>query len=225
MAIKHWPREERPREKLLAYGASSLSDAELMAIFIRNGCKGQSALDISHELFIQFCTWNNIMVADREAFCKIPGLGLAKYIELQAVNEVGKRSAKEPLMVNDVFKNTQATYRYVVAKMKDYRREVFACLFLNSANHLLLFQELFYGTVNMANIHPREVVKAALDCNAVGVIAVHNHPSGDVTPSNADIQVTRYLKQALSLIEIRLLDHIIVGRGGKVNSFLECGMI
>jgi DNA repair protein RadC len=225
MTIKEWPRDERPREKLLKQGAATLSDAELMAIFIRNGFKGQTALDISHELFIQFRNWSNIMLADKKLFCDIPGLGLAKYVELQAVNEVARRCAKEPLMVNDVLKDTQATYRYLMAKMKNYRREVFACLFLNSANHLITFQELFYGTINMTNIHPREVVKAALECNAVGMIAVHNHPSGQVMPSEADVHVTRHLKQALALVEIRLLDHVIVGKGGAVTSFIERGLL
>jgi len=225
MTIKKWPLEARPREKLLKHGATTLSDAELLTIFLGSGVKGQTALDISHELFIRFKSWNNIMLADRELFCQTRGLGLAKYIELQAVNEVARRSAKETLMVSDVLKDTKATHHYLVAKMKDYRREVFACLFLNSANHLIAFQELFYGTVNMTNIHPREVIKAALDCNAVALIAVHNHPSGQVKPSEADIQVTYHLKQALELVEIRLLDHVIIGKGGKVTSFIEQGLL
>lgn len=225
MTIKEWPHDERPREKLLKQGAESLSDAELMAIFIRNGVKGQTALDVSHELFIQFGNWNNIMLADRKLLCKIPGLGLAKYVELQAMNEVVRRYAKERLIARDVLKDTQSTYRYLVAKMKNYHREVFACLFLNSANHLIAFQELFYGTVNMTNVHPREVVKAALECNAVGIIAVHNHPSGQVIPSEADIQVTFHLRKALALVEIRLLDHVIVGRGGAATSFIEQGLL
>jgi DNA repair protein RadC len=165
------------------------------------------------------------MLADRKSFCEIPGLGLAKYVELQAVHEVGRRCAKEHLMVKDVLKDTKATYRYLIAKMKNYHREVFACLFLNSANHLIAFQELFYGTVNMTNVHPREVVKAALEYNAMGVIAVHNHPSGQVMPSEADMRVTCHLKQALELLEIRLLDHVIVGKGGAVTSFIEQGLL
>jgi DNA repair protein RadC len=230
MKIKEWPRDERPREKLLKHGAATLSDAELMAIIIRNGFKGrngfkQTALDISHELFIQLGSWNNIMTSDSKLFCEIPGLGITKYVELQTVNEIGRRCAKEPLTVNNVLKDTQATYRYLVAKMKDYRREVFACLFLNSAHHLISFQELFYGTVNMSSVHPREIVKAALECNAVGVIAVHNHPSGQVKPSEADIQVTYHLKQALALFEISLLDHVIIGKGGAVSSFIEQGLL
>lgn len=225
MAIKHWPYETRPREKLLREGAAHLSDAELMAIFVRNGSRGQSALDISYELFIQFGSWNNIMAADKKSFCKISGLGIAKYVELQAISEVSKRCAKEPLLVNDVLKDTQSTYRYLIAKMKDYQREIFACLFLNNANHLISFQELFYGTVNMTNVHPREVVKAALDCNAVGAIIVHNHPSGQLVPSEADIQVTHHLKQALNLVEVHLLDHIIVGRGGGALSFKEQNLL
>lgn len=225
MIIKNWPEEERPREKLLQYGAASLSDAELLAIFVRNGLKGQTALDISHEVFIQFGTWNNIMVTEQKKLCEIPGIGLAKYVELQAVNEVGIRCAKEPLLTKDVMKNTKDTYNYLVARMKNYKREVFGCLFLNNANQLISFQELFYGTVNMTSVHPREVVKAALDCNAVGAIAVHNHPSGETSPSHSDLQVTTQLKKALELVEVRLLDHVIVGKGGNVSSFLEQGLL
>ncbi len=178
MPIKDWPDEVRPREKLLKHGAESLSDAELMAIFIRNGSRSQSALDIGHELFIRFGGWNNILTLDKTLFCTIPGLGMAKYIELQAVSEMNRRCAQESLLNNNVLQNTQATYRFLAAKMKNYQREVFACLFLNNAYHLIAFKELFYGTVNTTNVHAREVVKAALHYNAVGVIAVHNHPSG-----------------------------------------------
>jgi DNA repair protein RadC len=225
MSIKDWPDEIRPREKLLKYGPEALSDAELMAIFIRNGSRGQSALDISHELFIQLGSWNNILTVDQKVFCRIPGLGIAKYIELQAISEVNRRCAQEPLLKNNILKNTQATYRFLRAKMENYRREVFACLFLNNAYHLISFQELFYGTINMTNVHSREVVKAALDCNAVAVIAVHNHPSGQVVPSEADIHVTHYLKRALALMEINLLDHIIIGKGGATSSFKEQGLL
>ncbi len=225
MKIKDWPCPERPREKLLHHGAAFLSDAELLAIFIRNGLKGQTALDISHEVFIQFGTWNNIVSADRKQLCRIPGLGIAKYVELKAIDEVAKRCAKEPLIISDILKDTHATYRYLSTKMKHYKREVFACLFLNNANQLISFQELFYGTINVATIHIREVVKAALDCNAVGAIAVHNHPSGDTTPSHADITVTHRLKEALALVEVRLFDHIIIGKGNQVNSFLEKGLV
>lgn len=225
MTIKNWPDDSRPREKLIKQGSASLSDAELLAIFIRNGLKGQTALDISHELFIQFGSWNNIIQADRATLCKTPGLGIAKYVELQAVSEVNRRCAKEMLIATDVLKDTHATHKYLLSKMKDYRREVFACLFLNSANHLIVFQELFYGTVNMASVHPREVVKAALECNAVGAIAVHNHPSGNIKPSKADISVTEQLKKALELVEVCLLDHVIIGKGSDVTSFREQGLL
>lgn len=225
MSIKNWPAGDRPREKLRMLGAAALSDAELLAIFIQTGIKGQTALDISREVFIQFGSWSNIVLADFETFCLVPGLGLAKYVMLQAAYEIGKRCAREPLMIQDVLQDTQATYRYLAAKMKDYKREVFACLFLNNANHLIEFEELFYGTVNLSTIHAREVVHAALNHNAVAVIAVHNHPSGVVTPSEADIRVTQCLKQALTPVEVQLLDHIIVGKGGAIASFAEQGLL
>jgi DNA repair protein RadC len=225
MAIKDWPLDDRPREKLLAQGATHLSDAEILSIFIRTGMKGQSALDISRELFIQFGSWTSLMTTELKTFCQIPGLGMTKYVALQAACEVGRRYAQEPLQMRDVFSNARITYRFLSAKMKDYTREVFACLFLNNANHLIKFQELFYGTVNLSTVHPREIIKAALDEHAVAVIAVHNHPSGVVTPSPADIRVTQRLKQALSFVDIRLLDHIIVGKGGVITSFMEQGLL
>lgn len=225
MSIKQWPVGDRPRERLLQQGASTLSDTELLAIFVQTGVKGQTALDISREVFIQFGSWAEMLATDCETFCQVPGLGMAKYVLLQAAYELGKRCAREPLMTHDVLKDTQATYRYLVAKMKDYKREVFACLFLNNANHLIKYQELFYGTVNLSTVHAREVVKAALDWNAVGLIAVHNHPSGIVYPSEADICVTQHLQKALEPVDIRLLDHVIVGKGGGIASFVEQGLL
>jgi DNA repair protein RadC len=225
MPIKDWPEGERPREKLLKQGAGSLSDAELLSIFVGSGTQGRSALDISRDAFIQHGSWNNLLSASPKAFCQTQGLGLTHYVKVQAAQEVGKRSLNEPMVVCDVLKNTPDVRRFVMARMKDYTREVFACLFLNSANHMVRFQELFYGTINAAAVYAREVVIAALHWGAVSVIIAHNHPSGVPTPSDADIHITQRLKKALETVDIRLLDHIIVGKGGASTSFFEQGLL
>ena len=225
MAITDWPEDERPRERLLKQGAASLSDAELLAIFLRVGVAGKSAVDLARDLVDRFGGLTALCHADREEFCAIPGLGPAKYAQLQSVMEMARRALREEISrQEDVF--------HAPAKVKDYLRlalagrehEVFAALFLDAQNRLIALEELFRGTLTQTSVYPREVVKRALQHNAAGVMFAHNHPSGASEPSQADQLLTQTLKNALALIDIRVLDHFIVG-GGTVLSFAERGLL
>lgn len=224
MAISNWPINERPREKLLTQGAHTLSDAELLAIFLRTGIRGKTAVDLGRDLLHRFGNLRCIVTADKENFCKVQGLGLSKYVQLQATLEIAIRYLQETLKRDDVLANPQATTQYLTARLRDHEREVFACLFLDNANRVIQFLELFHGTINCATIHPREVVKHALSHNAAAVIFAHNHPSGNAEPSEADKNITQQLKHALDLVDIRVLDHIIVG-DGQITSFSERGLL
>lgn len=224
MPITDWPSAERPREKLIAQGATALSDAELLAIFLRTGIQGKTAVDLGRDLLQKFGSLRDIVAANSEHFCRSRGLGLAKYVQLQAALEIAFRYLHESLQRNDVLKNPQDTQRYLVAKLRNHQREVFACLFLDNANRVIRYEELFHGTINSAMIHPREVVKKALQYNAAAVILAHNHPSGIAEASEADKHITKQLIQALKLVEIRVLDHIIVG-DGQVTSFAAEGIL
>jgi len=222
MTISTWPHAERPREKLLNQGPAALSDAELLAIFLRTGVRGKTAVDLGRDLLHKFGGLRHIVGTQREQFCKVHGLGLAKYVQLQAALEIGQRYLQETLQRNDVLANPADTYRYLTAKLRAYEKEVFACLFLDNAHRVIVFEELFHGTITSATIHPREVIKQALRYNAAAVIFAHNHPSGNANPSDADKHITEQLKAALKLVEIRVLDHIIIG-DGEITSFAEKG--
>ncbi|HET7675007.1 MAG TPA: DNA repair protein RadC [Gammaproteobacteria bacterium] len=224
MTIKAWPEAERPREKLLARGAAALSDAELLAIFLRTGVAGKSAVDLAREMLADFGGLRPLLTASREAFCARPGLGDAKYAQLQASLQMARRHLEEKLEHGDVLTNPAATRNFLAAHLRDLDHEVFACLFLDTRNRVISFEELFRGTLDGASVHPREVVKCALGHNAAAVIFAHNHPSGVAEPSGADERITRRLRDALALVEIRVLDHIIVGDGETV-SFAERGLI
>ncbi|WP_455219158.1 RadC family protein [Kaarinaea lacus] len=222
MAIVDWPAHERPREKMLLRGAQSLSDAELLAIFLRTGTKGKTAVDLARELLIQFGSLRGLLEADRQQFCQSPGLGEAKYTQLQATLEMSRRYLAEKMARGDALNNPHDTHRYLIAKMRDYRQEVFACLYLDNRHRVISYDEMFYGTINMASVHPREIVQGALKHNASAVILAHNHPSGVAEPSQADRDLTLQLQKALSLVEVRILDHVVVGDGATV-SFAERG--
>ncbi|WP_226664743.1 RadC family protein [Microbulbifer aggregans] len=224
MAITDWPPEERPREKLLAKGAGNLSDAELLAIFLRTGLRGVSAVDLARQLLTDFGGLRSLLEADRKAFCAGKGLGDAKFVQLQAVLEMGRRHLAEQLKRSDVLTSPQAVRDYLSAQLRHRTREVFCCLFLDSQHRVIAFEELFEGTLNAASVYPREVVQAALGKGAAAVILAHNHPSGVSEPSQADIHITRRLKDALALVDIRVLDHLIVGEG-EGCSFAERGLI
>lgn len=224
MAITDWPAAERPREKLLRQGAPSLSDAELLAIFLRTGTSGKTAVDLARELIAHYQGLRPLLQADFNTFCQGPGLGLAKYAQLQAVLEMSRRHLKETLLRDTAMTNPQQTRAYLAAELRDFHQEVFACLFLDNRHRLLSFEKLFFGTINSATVYPREVVKMALKLNAAAVILTHNHPSGVAEPSQADIQLTEQLSRALALVDIRVLDHVVIGDGEAI-SLAERGLL
>lgn len=224
MAIRDWPDQERPREKLLERGPQALSDAELLAIFLRTGRAGLSAVDLARELLQEFGGLRALLCADAARFCAVPGLGPAKFTQLQAVLEMARRHFDETLRRSDVLSSPNDTRQFLVSRLRDYPFEVFACLFLDNRHRIIAFHEMFRGTINGASVHPREVVRTALSHNAAAVIFCHNHPSGVAEPSSADLQITRRLTEALSLIDIRVLDHVIIG-DGETASFAERGLL
>jgi DNA repair protein RadC len=224
MSIQDWPEGDRPREKLLAQGAAVLSDAELLAIFLRTGIKGKTAVDLARDLLTEFGSLRALLQADCENFTRAKGLGTAKYAQLQAVLEMARRHTFEELDRGNVLTSPEATRAYLSQQLRHYQHEVFACLFLDNQHHILEFEELFRGTIDSASVYPREVVKKALAHNAAAVIFAHNHPSGISEPSQADKLITDKLKQALALIDIRVLDHFIIG-DGMPYSFAENGLL
>ena len=223
MAISHWPLAERPREKLLQKGASALSDAELLAIFLRTGCKGLTAVDLARQLLDAFGGLKPLLQASEKDFCSHHGLGAAKYAQLQAILEMSRRHLFEQLSRGDALCSPQQTRQFLSAQLADYPHEVFACLFLDNRNRVIAFEKLFFGTIDGASVYPREVVRMALKKNAAALIFAHNHPSGVAEPSAADEQITQRLKEALALVDIRVLDHFVVG--DEVVSFAERGLL
>jgi DNA repair protein RadC len=224
MSIREWPDAERPREKLLARGASSLSDAELLAIFLRTGVKGRSAVDLARDLLHQYGGLRRLFEADQKTFCASLGLGTAKYAQLQAVLEMARRYLEEQLQRHDAITSVADTRRYLTAQLRHEPHEVFACLFLDNRHRVLAFEPLFHGTIDGASVHARQVVRRALHHNAAAVILAHNHPSGIAEPSQADRQITQRLQAALDLIDVRVLDHMIIG-DNEVTSFAELGWL
>ncbi len=224
MAITDWPAEERPREKLLQAGPQALSDAELLAIFLRTGVRGKTAVDLARELLVEFDGLRNLLNASQQAFCAGNGLGVAKYAQLQAVLEMGRRHLRQELNRGDALTSPAASRDFLHARLRDYPYEVFACLFLDNRHRVIAFEELFRGTIDGASVYPREVVRRSLHHNAAALILAHNHPSGIAEPSNADTHITRRLRDALALIDVRVLDHFIVGDGPPV-SFSERGLL
>ncbi|MCG7899360.1 MAG: DNA repair protein RadC [Candidatus Thiodiazotropha lotti] len=224
MPITDWPCDDRPREKLLNGGAASLSDAELLAIFLRTGIKGFTAVDLARNLLSEFGGLGALLRADQSRFCQAKGMGVAKFAQIQASLEISRRYLHEQLQQNDSLTNPQQTRHYLHCKLRHYTYEVFACLFLDNRHRVICYEELFRGTIDGASVHPREVVKRALQHNAAALIFAHNHPSGVVEPSQADRAITDQLKSALALVDIRVLDHFIIGEG-EPTSLAERGMI
>lgn len=223
MAITDWPEDEKPREKLLSQGAESLSDAELLAIFLRTGIKGKSAVDLARELINNFGSLTQLFKADFKTFTAHKGLGSAKYAQLQAVLTMASRHLQEDLKQAPQFTSPEQTKAFCKMKLMHKPHEVFACLMLDNHHQLIEFRELFKGTIDGASVYPREVVKQALTDNAAAVIFTHNHPSGIAEPSEADKMITQKLIDALKLVDIRVLDHLIVGN--SVTSMVELGII
>jgi len=224
MAIKDWPARERPRERLLADGPTTLSDAELLAIFLRTGTRGCSAVDLARDLLARFGSLRQLLAAGQSEFCSAPGLGSAKYAQLQAVLEMGRRYLAEQFDRGSPLLSPAHTARFLQARLRDYPYEVFAVLFLDNRHRVLAFEELFRGTIDGASVPPREVVRCALKLNAAAVILSHNHPSGVAEPSQADRQITMRLREALALVDIRVLDHLVVG-DGDCCSMAERGLL
>ncbi len=222
--LKDWPACEKPREKLLQHGANNLSDAELLAIFLRTGVKGCHVVDLARKLLKNFGSISKIYQAELNEFCQHHGLGTAKYVQLQACLEMSKRYLAEQMQMGEALASSASTKNFLIAELRNENREVFAALFLNSQHQVIKFQRLFYGTINAAAVYPRVVVETALKYQAGAVILAHNHPSGIAEPSIADNQITERLTQALALVDIKVLDHIIVA-GCHCYSYAEYGRI
>jgi DNA repair protein RadC len=223
MTISQWPSAEKPREKLVNRGADALSDAELLAILLRTGVAGSTAVDLARQLLLDYGSIRGVLDADTHSFCSRKGLGLAKFVQLQAALEIARRHLSEGLEYGNCLTRSEQTRNYLRARLRDYKYEVFACLMLDNRNRVIAFRELFRGTIDGASVYPREVVKQALADNAAAVILAHNHPSGVCEPSQADIRITERLQKALGLVDIRVLDHVIVGDG--INCLSEQGLI
>jgi len=217
MAITKWPADERPREKLARSGAQALSDAELLAIFLRTGVKGKSAVDLGRDLLGRYGGLRQVLNAGQGALGQISGLGPAKCAQLQAALELGKRYLEQKLEREGPLTSPKQAAEFLTHKLRDRPREVFAIVYLDNRHHVLDYEELFHGTLNGAHVHPREVVKHALERNAAAVICAHNHPSGVAEPSQADTTITLKLRDALGLVEVRLLDHLVIGDGEFVS--------
>ena len=222
MSNRDWPAAERPREKLLEQGSASLSDAELLAIFLRTGVSGKSAVDLARHLLAEFGSLRALLEADLGSFCRQLGLGPAKFSQLQAVLEMGRRHLAERLRRDSALESPQAVRDYLKSLLRHEHHEVFGCLFMDSKHRMLAFEVLFRGSIDSASVYPRQVVKRALAHNAAAVIFCHNHPSGVPEPSEADRTLTQRLTEALDLIEVRVLDHFIVGEGEPL-SMVEYG--
>lgn len=224
MAITDWPAPERPREKLLQLGPASLSDAELLAIFLRTGVRGKSAVDLARELLARCGSLGSVFAVKRAELPGLPGLGDAKYSQLQAVLELARRALAETLRAGDALGSPGAVRDYLRLTLAKREHEVFLAVLLDAQNRVLACEELFRGTLTQTSVYPREVVKYALERNAAAVIFAHNHPSGVAEPSHADQVLTQSLAQALALVDIKVLDHFIVA-GNSALSFAESGLL
>jgi len=224
MAITDWPALERPREKLLQMGAASLSDAELLAIFLRTGVRGKSAVDLARELLAHCGSLGALFALKRSELDSLPGLGDAKLSQLQAVLELARRALAETLRTGDALGSPAAVRDFLRLTLANREHEVFLMVLLDAQNRVLICEELFRGTLTQTSVYPREVVKCALEHNAAAVILAHNHPSGVAEPSHADQALTQSLKQALALVDVRVLDHFIVA-GNSALSFAERGLL
>ena len=224
MAITDWPANERPREKLLELGVEALSDAELLAIFLRVGVTGKSAVDLARDLLTQFGSLSGIFAAQLSELTQVHGIGSSKYVQLQAIFEMSRRALNEQMQVKDILNSPKQVRDYLCLKLGNLTREVFFVLFLDSQNRVVTTEEMFSGTLTQTSVYPREVVKRALHHNAASVIFAHNHPSGIAQQSQADELITKQLKEALALVDVRVMDHFIVA-GNTTLSFVERGLL
>jgi DNA repair protein RadC len=217
MTITHWPADERPREKLLARGAEALGDAELLAVMLRTGIRGLDAVALSRKLLTDFGGLRGLFGAAHRDLLAAPGIGSGKACVLTACMELARRHLAEELRRGDAMLSPTDSAAYLKAKLRDYPYEVFAVLFLDTRHRPIAFEELFRGSIDGAAVYPREVVRRALNHNAAAIIVAHNHPSGVAEPSEADRLITRRLQDALALIEVRVLDHLVIGDGDPVS--------
>ncbi len=224
MTTRHSPDAERPREKLLARGAHALSDAELLGVLLGSGVRGCSAVELARALLGEFGSLRELMNAERAQFRARCGIGPARYAVLKAALELARRHFREALRAGPALAAPETTRSFLLAQLRDRPYEVFCCLYLDNRHRLLAFEELFRGTIDRAGVHPREVLRQTLAHNAAAVILAHNHPSGVLEPSQADELITRRLRDALALIDVRVLDHFIIG-DGTCFSFAEAGLI
>lgn len=224
MAICDWPVGERPRERLMQHGVAALSDAELLAVFLRTGVRGKSAVELGRAILAEFGGLAAISTAPAERVCSIPGLGPAKFAELQAAFELARRALRESMAARDVLGSPGSVRDYLRLAIGTQSREIFLGVFLDTRNRVLSSEELFRGSLTQTSVYPREVVKRGLALNAAAVIFAHNHPSGVAEPSHADIALTEALKVALATVEIRVLDHFVV-TGSTTLSFAERGLL
>ena len=224
MGIKDWPIQQRPRERLISEGAAALSDSELLALFLRVGVRGRSAVELGRDLLLQFGSIQGLFSASLSQFSAVHGLGPAKFAQLQAVMELAQRAMAEELRAGQLLSSPDTVRQYLRCTLGRQGHESFVVLFLDVKNRLLASEEMFRGTLTHTSVYPREVVKAALAHNAASVLLAHNHPSGSAEPSEADLLLTRALTQALALVDVRVLDHFIVA-GASVHSFAEHGQL
>ena len=225
MAITDWPTDERPREKLLERGAGALTDAELLALFLRTGSRGKSAVELGREIMVRFGSFSALLTATEKDLKAVKGIGIAKMTLLAAVMEISKRMLTEELNQQEiVLTSSDSVKRYLQLHFHNRKYEAFVILFLDVKNRLIEAKEMFKGTLTRTSVYPREVVKEALNLNAANVILSHNHPSGVPDPSRADIDLTRLLKDALMLVDVTVLDHIVVA-GNNTCSFAEQGLL
>lgn len=224
MPITDWPYEDRPREKLLMKGERTLTDAELLAIFFKTGTRGKTALDLAKELLQEYGSLKKLLTLPDAILIEKRGLGPAKYAALKAAIELGRRYLNDYLPTGTILNDSRVAQKFVADQLREHANEVFACLLMDNRFRFISFEELFHGTVNEAHIYPREIVRRALFKNAAKIILAHNHPSGQSLPSHADKEVTQVIKQALALVDIDVVDHIIIGNPENF-SFAEAGLI
>jgi len=224
MSIKHWPRAERPRERLLMHGPAVLSDAELLAIVIARGLAGLAAVALAREVLRECGGFGRLVTLDQRRFCDYPGLGTAKFAALQAGLEISRRALRDAMVSGDPVTDAGAARRFLSAELGHRQREAFCALFLDTRHRVIAFETLSEGTIDSATVHPREVVKRVLELNAAAVIFAHNHPSGVTEPSSADRNLTTRLSEALRLIDVRVLDHLVVTAAGTA-SFADLGLL
>lgn len=213
-----------PREKLQQKGAARLSDAELLAIFLRTGCVGQNVMALASHLLQHFGSLYQVMTADKQAMSAVKGVGEAKLAQIQAVAELGRRFFRAGMVREDALANPQATHQFLMSMLAHREREIFMVIFLDNQHRVISSQEMFAGSINSVEVHPREIVKEALKLNAAALILAHNHPSGIAEPSGADRDITRQIVSAALLFNIRILDHLVIGLGHYV-SFAERGWL